>query len=196
MYIYFTNNYNARHDGNAGHEDNPRQNLENIIGGLLSQLIRSGSQPTAYIKSKYQAWKEEKACLSADDLLAMLQSQISLCPRVFIVIDALDECSEDPGVNVRSQLLDCLKRLPDNAHLLYTYRDIGGLSHRIAEDRKSIILKQEVSANEDDLQKYFRHRINYSHELRRIICTGEENQADGYPFQRVMDILIERSRGM
>lgn len=179
------------------HDDSARQNLENILGGLLLQLMRSQlshGRITDITKAKYQAWKEEAVLPSVDERLEMLRSQIALLPRVFIVIDALDECPDDPGINVRSDFLHRLKGLPDNTHILYTYRDIGNLSHSITGGRRSVIPRQEISANEEDLSKYFRGRIAEASELRRIIDEGA--QAEGNLFQRVLDILIERCKGM
>lgn len=84
--------------------------------------------------------------------------------RAFLVVDALDECSED----TRRQLLAVLKRVQDDSSLrcLFTSRPIPEICHYFEND-----LKLAISAHPDDIEIYTHNRIQ---ELS-IVVQDDEN---------------------
>ncbi|RYP58651.1 hypothetical protein DL770_010383 [Monosporascus sp. CRB-9-2] len=124
----------------------------------------------------------------------MLESQIKSFTRVFIIVDALDECLDDPETNTRSRFLGSLHKLPENTHILYTSRPIDGLNRQIQGNRQAAISELVISASDEDLWKYFENRINSLEHLKQIVDQGR--QRDDAFMQMVLNTIVERSQGM
>ncbi|KAI9375946.1 nucleoside phosphorylase domain-containing protein [Aspergillus egyptiacus] len=95
-----------------------RQNLRILIGCLLRQLIRTTHQiPVAVQKLHARGIRPP-----TKDLLECFESVIGSFSRVYLVIDALDECEETTRNNLLSQLLktQSLHKL----HILATSRHV------------------------------------------------------------------------
>jgi len=69
------------------------QTTTNIMGAILKQLVGRGGTPN-YVRDAFQKSKAEfggRGPLLAD-IMGMLRAAIASLPRVFICLDALDEC--------------------------------------------------------------------------------------------------------
>ena len=69
------------------------QTINNIIRAVLKQLVGRGDTPS-YLREAFQKAKKEFGGRGPQlaDLMGMLKTAIASLPRVFICIDALDEC--------------------------------------------------------------------------------------------------------
>src|SRR6266516_4828685 len=92
------------------HEQKPADLLMN----LLKQLVRERNTIPETIKSLYNLHKDKRSRPSLDEILKELHSVVRLYSKIFIIIDALDECqaSEDGC----SQFLQNLFNLQSQAH--------------------------------------------------------------------------------
>ena len=126
---------------------------------------------------------------SSDEYLLMLRSQIKSFSRVFIVLDALDECLDDPETNTMNSFLKALDQLPRNVHVLFTSRPDISIGQRVRADREL-----EISADSRDLKMYLESRINSLEHLRRLVDTGV--QKDRFFLDRALDTIVARSQGM
>ncbi|RHZ60776.1 hypothetical protein CDV55_105026 [Aspergillus turcosus] len=93
---------------------------------------------------------------SSEEVSNVLHTVISEYSRVFILIDALDECSVSEGT--RSRIMTELFELQDRAHanLLVTSRNISEIAETF-EKRESTIL--EIRARDEDVQRYIECRL-------------------------------------
>ncbi|KAM0461024.1 hypothetical protein ACHAO4_001823 [Trichoderma viride] len=98
-YIYF--NFRQKDD----------QNIENMMASLLKQLARSQSFPKSVI-DLYDRHKKRQTKPSADEIFEALQSVASMYSKVFIIVDALDECQ--PFNDCGLKLLSYIFRLQTN----------------------------------------------------------------------------------
>ena len=130
------------------------QSITNIMGALLRQLVAKGGIPD-YLREAFQQAQEEIGGrgLRLADLTGMLRVAIASLPRVFICVDALDECLP--------------KGLPE---LLGSLRDITSPTTRIfltgrphvTEDVQRYYTKAVVipiSPNTDDIRNYVELRL-------------------------------------
>jgi hypothetical protein len=69
-----------------------------------------------------------------DEYSSLLQTEVRRFPKVFIVIDALDECPESNGT--RASFLAEIRKLQPNIHLLVTSRHILTMESRLARNVK------------------------------------------------------------
>lgn len=70
------------------------QTHNRLLGSLLRQLIKLGgsSSVSAELKTLYHKARKRSSALRKADILQLLRTQVSNYNRVYIVVDALDEC--------------------------------------------------------------------------------------------------------
>jgi hypothetical protein len=124
-----------------------------------------------------------------DEYLRMLKSQVKSFSRVFIVVDALDECLNEPKSNTRDDFLETLGQLPQNVHVLYTSRYNIGTRQKVQADNEI-----QIVARDDDLSRYLKNYINRRQHLRDFVATGIKK--DKSFLDKVLNDIIGRSRGM
>jgi hypothetical protein len=77
--------------------------------------------------------------------LEMITSTIADCVSVFVVIDALDECTQD----TRRELIEILRSIEPSIQILITSRHLGDIKEKFGN-----VSRVEVSAPEADLESY------------------------------------------
>jgi hypothetical protein len=123
---------------------------------------------------------------STEDLFLHLLKIISRFKEVYIVIDALDECSIDE----RPQLFQMIARLQDlndsNLHLLMTSR-----RNVDVQDAMSTIIPLEISIDAEaivnDIEIYIQREVQTD---RRLRLYDERSKS------HIIETLVRRSQGM
>ncbi|KAJ2988192.1 hypothetical protein NUW58_g4110 [Xylaria curta] len=141
-YIYF--NFRRKDD----------QKTDNLFAGLLKQLAQRILLPES-VKSLHNECKETRTRPSLDKILRTLQSVADMYSRVFIIVDALDECQTSDGCRKEflSELLDFQAECGVN--LFVTSRFMGEVTEKF---EGSISL--EIRASEQDLRRYVAGHIS------------------------------------
>src|SRR5438477_9133534 len=103
-----------------------QQSLSNLVSSLLKQLIQIHTCSLDDVKAFYQQHKGQNTRPTLDDLTKALKTEISKLSKVFIIVDAVDELTEDNGV--RADLLKLLRALADNVNLMVTSRHIDSIA--------------------------------------------------------------------
>jgi archaellum biogenesis ATPase FlaH len=163
--------------------------VTNLLSSLLAQLVQQGSQITTEIKGIYKAWKIRGMYPSHDELLRMIKSQIEPFSKVFIVVDALDECLNDPETNTTDEFLKALRQLPNKVHLLFTSRHDISIGRKVQADSEL-----EIRADSNDLRRYLETRIKSRENLRNLIEKGLDK--DKLFLDKALDSIVKRSQGM
>lgn len=126
------------------------QKARNMLLSLLRQLAQSPSHLTDDVRSLYERHKSQKTMPSTDEIARALQSIITQKnSRVFVVVDALDECQEADGN--RKQFLSDMFDLHEKCgvSLFVTSRFIPEIENAF-EGYPSI----HISANHNDVWSY------------------------------------------
>jgi len=125
-----------------------KQNTESLLASLLKQLTRGRSSLPESIRSLHNKHKDKKTQPSLDEISAALQSVAALYSRVFIIVDALDECQDA----CRSKFMSQIFSLQDNsaANLFATSRHIREIKEKF--DGRSVLLT--ISARKEDVEEY------------------------------------------
>lgn len=165
------------------------QNLTGLLSSLLVQLLRSQMGISTKIREIFEAWKQTRIQPSPEDYVEMLKSQIKAVPKVFIVIDALDECLDDTETNTLSSFLGACQELPENAHMLFTSRP--GIDFAPMIDATCELA---VTADASDIRQYLDKSINSRHRLRDIIEAELKN--DSLFRDKAINTIVARSQGM
>ena len=141
------------------------QTINNIVGAILKQLVGRGGI-TGDLREAFQKAKKEVGGRGPQlaDLMRMLRITIASLPRVFICIDALDECLPKCLPELLESLRDISRGSPSTRIFL------TGRPH-VKEDIQRYFAKAVVipiSPNRDDIRNYLEMRLDRDAELEAM----------------------------
>ncbi|KAL7906419.1 hypothetical protein GGI35DRAFT_458100 [Trichoderma velutinum] len=157
------------------------QKAEDLLASLLKQLAQSRPSLSDSVKSLYSSHRAERKRPSLDEISKELKSIAVLYSKVFIIVDALDECQASDGC--RSTFLSEIFSLQEKSgvNLFVTSRFIPEITEKI---ERSVSL--EIRASEHDVRKYMDGQISRlpsfvqrHSDLQEEIKTGIANAVDG-----------------
>jgi NACHT domain len=160
------------------------QTLVNLIATLSRQLLQERSDLPDTVQSLYQRHVHKKTRPSVDELRVLLHSVTEIYSKVFIVVDALDECTEVD--RTRDLLLSELIHLQNQSKtvvcLLATTRFITEIL-----DQFENCVKLEIRATEHDVSRYLDSQI-----LRLAPCVARRKDLQ----DEIKTKIIEAVDGM
>jgi hypothetical protein len=158
------------------------QTPENLLASLLKQLVQEQPAPPESVKTIYERHKEKRTGgPSFEETSKALQSVVADYSKVFIIIDALDECQVSDGGRRRllSEIINVQAKT--GASLFATSRFIPEI---MKELEGSVSL--EIRASDEDVQRYLDGRmlelpsfVVRSHDLQKEIKTEITKAVDG-----------------
>ncbi|KAH8781605.1 hypothetical protein BGZ57DRAFT_759893 [Hyaloscypha finlandica] len=125
------------------------QTAQGLLAALLMQLVHRRPDLAAPVSTIYNKHAKERTRPSIDDISYALDSVCSSLTAVYIIVDALDECTEED--RSRSQLIDKLRELQAKVdlRLLFTSRDIPDIAQKFQSESKL-----EVQASQEDVRRF------------------------------------------
>jgi hypothetical protein len=125
------------------------QKAEDLLASVLKQLSQERSSLPDSVKALYDHHKDKRTRPSFDEILRALYSVAAMHSRVFIVVDALDECQVSDGCRMRflSEVFNLQAKT--RANLFMTSRFIP----EIIEKFKGTI-SMEIRASNEDVGRY------------------------------------------
>lgn len=139
------------------------QKLEDLSSSLLKQLVQVLPALPSAVKSLYGEYARKRTRPKLREIIEVLQSVIVMHSKVFIIIDALDECQTSDGC--REQFLSMVFDFQaiSNVNLFATSRHIPDIEERFEES-----LRLEIRASEEDIHKYLDIRMQHG-QLPRFV---------------------------
>ncbi|UKZ78708.1 hypothetical protein TrVFT333_006454 [Trichoderma virens FT-333] len=131
------------------------QKAEDLLASLLKQLAQSRPSLSDSVKSLYGSHKAKGTRPSLNKISKELQSIAVLYSKVFIVVDALDECQASDGC--RSKFLSEIFNLQEKSgvNLFVTSRFIPEITEKFEES-----ISLEIRASEHDIRRYMDGHIS------------------------------------
>lgn len=125
------------------------QKIDNLLASLLKQLAESQSPLPGAVLDLYNRHEMKRTRPSLDEICRSLQAVAALFSRVFIIIDALDECQASHGC--RKRLLSEIFGLQTktSANIFATSRFIPEITQDFSK-----VLRLEIRATEQDVRCY------------------------------------------
>ncbi|KAK6358012.1 hypothetical protein TWF730_007366 [Orbilia blumenaviensis] len=144
---------------------NDEQKASDLLASLLRQLAQRQSSLPNSVKRLHDKFDRENKRPSLDDLIESLQSVAALYSKVFVIVDALDECY------CRAQLLPKLFQFHEAscANIFATSRFIPDITD-IFNSKGAPTL--EILAHDEDVQNYLDGQISQSE--RALIRANRE----------------------
>ncbi|KAI1754892.1 hypothetical protein F4782DRAFT_464491 [Xylaria castorea] len=135
------------------------QKLEHLMAGLLKQLAQTQIGLSESVKSLGGQHMSKAKSPSISELRQALSSVVAEFSRVFVVIDALDECQTD---NCQREFISELLNFRSNfeANFLATSRFIPAITSRFG----SAVMK-EIRASDEDIVRYLDGNLPRLHDL-------------------------------
>lgn len=157
------------------------QNVEDLIANILKQLAQARPSLPVAIRQLHDRHTPIRTRPTLEELSQALHSVVSEHSRVFIVVDALDECqtSDDCRAHFLSTLFDLQAR--SKIHLFATSRVIPDIIERF-EGSPHL----EVRASDFDIRSYLEGHITKledvilgNNDLRDLIINSITEAVDG-----------------
>jgi hypothetical protein len=134
------------------------QKAEDLLASLLKQLSqgRERALPPESVKALHDRHKDKRTRPTIDEVLRALQSVSASYSRVFIVVDALDECQASEGCRTRfmSELFNLQTR--HGVNILATSRFIPEIVNRFKTEGVEFL---EIRASNEDVKRYLDGRM-------------------------------------
>jgi Cdc6-like AAA superfamily ATPase len=131
------------------------QKLEDLFASLLKQLVQERRSMPGCVKDLYDSRKKKGTRPSVDDVLTALHSVAALYARVFIVVDALDECQATNGCRTTFLAEAFNLQAKCGMDLFVTSRFIPEIVDRFKE-----YATLEIRASDEDVRRYLGGRMS------------------------------------
>lgn len=138
----------------------PEQTLDNVLGSILRQLLQDGGTIPDAVAGLYMHHQERSTAPTTEDMVNTLTSVLSTYDNVSVIIDALDESSEE----FRWALLDAIEQLPANLRMLITSRNLEA----IADDLEDFY-HYELVVDTGDLELFVDRQTRKDRNLRKLV---------------------------
>ncbi|KAJ7580022.1 hypothetical protein C8J56DRAFT_1169314 [Mycena floridula] len=150
-------------DYNWQNDQTPTQ----LLGSILKQLVETQTQKSIsdYLLSLHKTCMSQQRHPTIPELMDALCREVQSYSSVYIVVDALDECSNTTrDLFVSTKPDGGLRSLSDTVQILITSRNI--LSIAQALDGQTCL---GIEAQDQDLRTYIKGRIMEDKDLKRLI---------------------------
>jgi NACHT domain len=158
------------------------QNTISLLAAFLKQLVQARPSIAEPVSRLYEHHSSRRTKPSLEEIFTALQIVVKNLTRVYVVIDALDECSDRDGT--RSRLLAKLRDLQREAdvHLIVTSRCIPDI-----ENEFRLVPTLEIRASDADVKRFVEGHI-----YRLPRCIQRDNELQGF----MEDKIVEAVDGM
>ena len=136
----------------CNYKEQAEQTVVNLVASLLKQIVQDSNTTLDNLKPLYTRHNTQRTRPTVGELTMVLESEVRTHSKVFVVVDALDECCEEDGT--RATLLNVLESLAGNVSLMVTSRDLPSIAREF-EGKKRLT----ISANDEDIKAYIKGRI-------------------------------------
>ena len=129
------------------------QTTKNLLASLWMQLAANNQDLSYEVDELYHKYMSQgrRSRPTLDEVSRILQTEVERHKKVYLVIDALDECSAEN----RATLLRQISALPPTVYLMVTSRFHNSVPRQF---RDATTL--EIEADVEDVKYYVRERIN------------------------------------
>jgi hypothetical protein len=168
--------------------DARKQDPELMLRSLLHQFLQRSVTIPRGVDALFSSCGNGQRKQSAHNLLEVMQQAAQEFTQVYVVLDALDECTQ------RSELMDMLETVAgwqlDNLHLLMTSRkerDIERSLNSYIIEENAVCLQRSVV--DQDIQRYVQQRL---HDDKNLANWNK----DAAVRQEIEAVLMDGARGM
>lgn len=153
------------------------------MASILQQLVSDRPSHLPDLKNLYAQHTKQNTRPSVPDIVSLLQDAVLSYSKVFIIIDALDECTD--ADDVRFILLTELKKLQRRVCLLVMSRPIPDL-----EELLEGAIRVNIEASLIDIKNYLQQRLESTRSMQRHLAEEPSLQ------DRIVSAIVQKIKGM
>jgi len=131
-----------------------------LVGSLLKQLLQQGTELSPALHDLYAKHVKRNTRPSLTEISDYLVSESRAVTKVYVVLDALDECPVDQ--DIKDKVLSLLQKLP-SLHLLVTSRPSTNISTHFNA------VQLDIRADDHDMEMFVRDRLQENRNLKRYV---------------------------
>ncbi|KAH7157712.1 ankyrin repeat-containing domain protein [Dactylonectria estremocensis] len=198
--IEYLNKYFTNDEGHVSciyvyfdHRDFERIQKASIVTKLLANLLaqtiasRHHHDVSPQVRKAYNEHSIKESDPVLKDLIELLRSELTDVKKLFIVVDAFDECPNYAGVNARTEFSDAIYQLPPNVNVLF-FSSMDWIQREIKVDDTI-----QFSADEGDLKLYIQSRLDSCDVFKKVLDIGERGDLSS---ETVIKTIVENAQGI
>lgn len=133
-----------------------KQKTEDLLASLLKQLSHGQPSLPGSVRDLYDRHKKDQTRPSINEISSTVDSVVAAYSKIFIIVDALDECHDDQcRTEFLSRVFDLQRR--SGAKFFATSRHVPNITE---EFKKRTSLELEILATDDDVREYIHNRLD------------------------------------
>ena len=154
-----------------------------FLGSLLQQFVTQSGTVSPDIKSCHMNHARRGTRPSLSETARLLRSQVENFDKVFVVIDALDECPELD--QTRKSFVAEVRGLLPKVKLMVTSRNIPSIETMFIDDTCL-----EIRAQDQDIEMFIRSQMEQRDELVDLLDGDDEMRS------RIIAVVLKKTHGM
>jgi hypothetical protein len=159
------------------------QTAETLISSLVRQLVTARGKLSNQLLSLKRKHEANGSRPTLEEWGDIMRDEVRDLSRVFLVIDALDECTESDGT--RSDVMGTVRALKSSAHVLIMSRLLSMVEAEIGD-----AILADVQAPKDEVYRYLESRITTERRLLGLL------RNDPVLKDMVLRTITENTQGM
>ncbi|KAF8461238.1 hypothetical protein BDZ91DRAFT_684166, partial [Kalaharituber pfeilii] len=166
----------------CNYKEQTQQTALNLVSSMMKQLVTRSWLLTDELMEMFTKHSNTQTRLPIRECIQLLKAQVARYSRVYIVIDALDECGEKDSLMLA---IHGIIREAKNASLLVTSREIGNLWELFRDTARV-----EIRASDTDIRTFLRSQL----EKKPRLQVHFKKDPELLPF--VIDTIASKANGM
>jgi len=141
----------------CSYKSRAEQNLENLMSSLLRQLTQEQPVLDVDLANLYERHAQKNSRPSSYEISRVLHSTTRSYSRTFVVIDALDECTNSDNTRDRllTEIFGLQTKSPSKIYLFATSRFIPEVTNKFKD-----CMELEIRAADEDVERYIEGQIS------------------------------------
>ena len=141
----------------CSYKDQAIQTPTSLVASILYQILTITMFISDNLRALYERHELKKTRPTLEELFAELQASVHNLEKVFVIIDAIDECSDV----TREEFLIQMRKLQPAANLMITTRPASHVANGFPE-----AACVEIRAKDTDVRSYCEAKIRSDYRLR------------------------------
>lgn len=168
----------------CSYNERGKQTAPDLVGSIVQQLfVRQKTLLMSEVAPLYENLRVTKSRPSLAEYVNLLELAIIQYSRVYVVVDALDECQEEG--QTRRILVETLRGFQPKVSLLVTSRDMPSIRQQLGT-----VENIDIRPSDEDIESYVEARIVSSERL--AMFTEKDTSLEA----TIKTIVLKRASGM
>ena len=170
----------------CNYQERSTQSLEELVASVLKQIIQNRPSVLKSIKEFYEEFCGQQWHPRLNNLIDALRLEIQTYSKVFIILDALDECQED----YQWGLITKLESISSKVYLMVTSHLLDLIKQKFPG-----ACRMDINAEDGDVRKYIESRIRHGQTNNEILL-GKMAQENPGLEDGIVEKIVANAGGM